>query len=143
MRGVKCIFFFFSSRRRHTRWPRDWSSDVCSSDLGPERQPGGNPPGQVVHPDIRATGLWVFDVHGDAAAVVGKTGAPVQAGWSDRFDRLSRSVRPDQLRSDAGGSLIYERSVVRGGEDPETSVREVLDLLSDGKCLPAELDPLR
>src|SRR5215208_596866 len=28
------LFFFFSSRRRHTRWPRDWSSDVCSSDLG-------------------------------------------------------------------------------------------------------------
>src|SRR5437870_6955015 len=27
------ILFFFSSRRRHTRWPRDWSSDVCSSDL--------------------------------------------------------------------------------------------------------------
>src|SRR5690625_7965788 len=25
--------FFVSSRRRHTRWPRDWSSDVCSSDL--------------------------------------------------------------------------------------------------------------
>src|SRR5690625_6883925 len=31
---VCCILmFFFSSRRRHTRWPRDWSSDVCSSDL--------------------------------------------------------------------------------------------------------------
>src|SRR5699024_11963513 len=29
--------FFFSSRRRHTRSKRDWSSDVCSSDLGPER----------------------------------------------------------------------------------------------------------
>src|SRR5437660_8501072 len=29
--------FFFSSRRRHTRWPRDWSSDVCSSDLLPKR----------------------------------------------------------------------------------------------------------
>src|SRR5699024_5003483 len=28
------IFFFFSSRRRHTRSKRDWSSDVCSSDLG-------------------------------------------------------------------------------------------------------------
>src|SRR5215470_13183074 len=27
-------FFFFSSRRRHTRCYRDWSSDVCSSDLG-------------------------------------------------------------------------------------------------------------
>src|SRR5215208_5570006 len=29
------MFFFFSSRRRHTSWPRDWSSDVCSSDLDP------------------------------------------------------------------------------------------------------------
>src|SRR2546421_5180066 len=28
-------FFFFSSRRRHTRSDRDWSSDVCSSDLSP------------------------------------------------------------------------------------------------------------
>src|SRR3712207_8875587 len=27
------MFFFFSSRRRHTRYWRDWSSDVCSSDL--------------------------------------------------------------------------------------------------------------
>src|SRR5258707_10953996 len=27
------IIFFFSSRRRHTRYWRDWSSDVCSSDL--------------------------------------------------------------------------------------------------------------
>src|SRR5438067_13897635 len=29
----KLCFFFFSSRRRHTRSKRDWSSDVCSSDL--------------------------------------------------------------------------------------------------------------
>src|SRR6266481_8727188 len=28
------LSFFFSSRRRHTRWNCDWSSDVCSSDLG-------------------------------------------------------------------------------------------------------------
>src|SRR5690606_41046020 len=28
-----CGIFFFSSRRRHTRFSRDWSSDVCSSDL--------------------------------------------------------------------------------------------------------------
>src|SRR3989442_15616758 len=32
------IFFFFSSRRRHTRCGRDWSSDVCSSDLPPPRR---------------------------------------------------------------------------------------------------------
>src|SRR5215510_14566701 len=44
-RCILWFIFFFSSRRRHTRWPRDWSSDVCSSDLcataierGPRRE---------------------------------------------------------------------------------------------------------
>ena len=32
--GGLCVIFFFSSRRRHTRQACDWSSDVCSSDLG-------------------------------------------------------------------------------------------------------------
>src|SRR5256886_8294008 len=32
------FFFFFSSRRRHTRFDCDWSSDVCSSDLGGPRR---------------------------------------------------------------------------------------------------------
>src|SRR5207302_5516823 len=32
------IIFFFSSRRRHTRFSRDWSSDVCSSDLSGVRR---------------------------------------------------------------------------------------------------------
>src|SRR5690606_39583363 len=31
------VFFFFSSRRRHTRFSRDWSSDVCSSDLAADQ----------------------------------------------------------------------------------------------------------
>src|SRR2546430_17197478 len=30
---ILTVFFFFSSRRRHTRFDCDWSSDVCSSDL--------------------------------------------------------------------------------------------------------------
>src|SRR5438445_12937768 len=33
MSALFFFFFFFSSRRRHTRYWRDWSSDVCSSDL--------------------------------------------------------------------------------------------------------------
>src|SRR5256885_5823638 len=36
MNSRKLKFFFFSSRRRHTRLQGDWSSDVCSSDLGLE-----------------------------------------------------------------------------------------------------------
>src|SRR5699024_12054790 len=38
MCGMLC-YFFFSSRRRHTRSKRDWSSDVCSSDLNIGRLP--------------------------------------------------------------------------------------------------------
>src|SRR5690606_40735823 len=37
-------FFFFSSRRRHTRFSRDWSSDVCSSDLLSLMFEPGDPP---------------------------------------------------------------------------------------------------
>src|SRR2546430_5084367 len=32
---TRCVSLFFSSRRRHTRFDCDWSSDVCSSDLSP------------------------------------------------------------------------------------------------------------
>src|SRR5690606_39496348 len=34
--ALHIYIFFFSSRRRHTRFSRDWSSDVCSSDLFPD-----------------------------------------------------------------------------------------------------------
>src|SRR6266511_266467 len=53
------FFFFFSSRRRHTRFSRDWSSDVCSSDLR-----GSNPPDawvwspQPTHQAIVTLELW-------------------------------------------------------------------------------------
>src|SRR5699024_12022756 len=43
--------FFFSSRRRHTRSKRDWSSDVCSSDL---RLPGDAPDGPAAWPERSA-----------------------------------------------------------------------------------------
>src|SRR4030042_2864535 len=42
-----CIFF--SSRRRHTRCSRDWSSDVCSSDLYKRAKKAGLPPGSLVY----------------------------------------------------------------------------------------------
>src|SRR5207247_8346218 len=47
------FFFFFSSRRRHTRSTRDWSSDVCSSDL---RQPHVCVSRCAVQPPDRKTG---------------------------------------------------------------------------------------
>src|SRR2546430_13695597 len=41
------VFFFFSSRRRHTRFDCDWSSDVCSSDLIPATARPGTSQDQV------------------------------------------------------------------------------------------------
>src|SRR3989475_11075643 len=50
-------FFFFSSRRRHTRFDCDWSSDVCSSDLAPASRL--SPPDiSQMSPEERATRLY-------------------------------------------------------------------------------------
>src|SRR2546429_2105036 len=58
------IFFFFSSRRRHTRCSRDWSSDVCSSDLRVGI-------GIMLAPN-KITGVWV-NIKGFAARGTGAT----------------------------------------------------------------------
>src|SRR5436189_3216512 len=55
------FFFFFSSRRRHTRYIGDWSSDVCSSDLGSwlrqRKREGAAPAGRALHPERSAVQL--------------------------------------------------------------------------------------
>src|SRR5256885_5588074 len=61
------LFFFFSSRRRHTRLQGDWSSDVCSSDLceggtwrrrcSPMAQRGQQLGGRNAGPDRKSTRL--------------------------------------------------------------------------------------
>src|SRR5207253_8624805 len=63
----------FSSRRRHTRWPRDWSSDVCSSDLC--RSSGNSQTGSSV---ASPGGL------GAAQAAQGPEGKPGDEGGGDR-----------------------------------------------------------
>src|SRR6266705_2498201 len=55
---VNCYFFFFSSRRRHTRSYGDWSSDVCSSDLGA----GG-----------RKAANWLYGIASRDGSVIGVT----------------------------------------------------------------------
>src|SRR5690348_11368037 len=74
------FFFFFSSRRRHTRWTGDWSSDVCSSDLG-----------ALVVTGAPARALW--RVREDGAGLGSRTpaDAPAWPGWEDA------AVPPRQL----------------------------------------------
>src|SRR5690349_23690024 len=52
--AIVVCFFFFSSRRRHTRSLRDWSSDVCSSDLQADAGDRANDSLRVDAPSLRA-----------------------------------------------------------------------------------------
>src|SRR5216683_3578642 len=54
------FFFFFSSRRRHTRSDRDWSSDVCSSDL--TNQISSSPDSAVKHNSVSKTAEMVLEI---------------------------------------------------------------------------------
>src|SRR5688572_31535794 len=62
--GLVYLFFFFSSRRRHTRFDCDWSSDVCSSDLALRR--GGNLADDLsrLQPRLKADQVGVIEVVG-------------------------------------------------------------------------------
>src|SRR5699024_12178008 len=68
-------FFFFSSRRRHTRSKRDWSSDVCSSDLGYSQ-------GGITAGSLAADPAFLADVNVTALMTVGApiSDFPVDSG---------------------------------------------------------------
>src|SRR2546430_3450455 len=96
---IVSLFFFFSSRRRHTRFDCDWSSDVCSSDLLTARlrpftgryvcaEHGG---GQELVADRASPGDWetfVLIYGGDAAPMSGdrseerRVGKECRSRWS-------------------------------------------------------------
>src|SRR4030043_51889 len=73
------FFFFFSSRRRHTRCSRDWSSDVCSSDLIFDFSNG--PPKIHEHDNKPATG-WGINID-DRLVLFYVHESDVGDGWED------------------------------------------------------------
>src|SRR5271170_4350595 len=103
------LSFFFSSRRRHTRSTRDWSSDVCSSDLGAPYVENGiheSPGGFDVVTAVEERGVaaqaivdergvsaargiteafFVTEVHGDIADAHFGSGALGAKGYGDAF----------------------------------------------------------
>src|SRR6266511_5774576 len=97
------VSFLFSSKRRHTRFSRDWSSDVCSSDL---IEPIQSPSGEIVPPDNYLPALRsLCDEHGIWLVVDEvKTGL----GRTGRFLAIEHSgVIPDAviLGKGLGGGL--------------------------------------
>src|SRR5439155_11533935 len=94
---------FFSNRRRHTRWPRDWSSDVCSSDLRPGVHLGKHGGAQAGR--IRADSHFQEPRHGGQEASGGRRG-----GESRR-----RRTRGAGSSDGAGGARSEERRVGKEG----------------------------
>src|SRR5690606_22933265 len=98
---LPCLLFFFSSRRRHTRFSRDWSSDVCSSDL--LHVLGDDPHHLVLDPveELGREGLPV--IHEDEPeAILGRVlAAPVRAPPLRKTNILKPPSRV--TRSPAGG----------------------------------------
>src|SRR3989449_10253339 len=115
MSVVSCAvsFFFFSSRRRHTRCSRDWSSDVCSSDL--VRSPSlawrvmqGKGYGRV---DLRVDDAgrpWVLEVNPnpDLTDEAGLSRMAQAAGWE--YPELVRRIAEVALRDTQGAKAARE-----------------------------------
>src|SRR3712207_8484735 len=75
-------FFFFSSRRRHTRYWRDWSSDVCSSDLISE---GFLPPAWAIVWFVLAAPFFVLGLRSVARQVQASPESKLTLGMSGAF----------------------------------------------------------
>src|SRR5690625_5248647 len=111
--------FFFSSRRRHTRWPRDWSSDVCSSDLEVAKALGPGLRDSKVLWLSSAAGVEAADLArwlgGEAAVVraMPNTPALVQTGATALY--ANRYVRDDQR--DLAESLMRAVGITRWLDD--------------------------
>src|SRR2546427_9496903 len=81
--AIRIICFFFSSRRRHTRFDCDWSSDVCSSDL--------------VDDELEQAHSLRLDGPVSASYSMGTSGGAKGRPWQNPFaERLIGSIRRDR-----------------------------------------------
>src|SRR5437870_6406094 len=106
------ILFVFSSRRPHTSWPRDWSSDVCSSDLNSERKRLA-----TLHQDVKdlllrgrsakAQGVWRTARDYFTAARTKAADEPGLEGLCREADRCNQIGRAS-CRERGGVSVVAE-----------------------------------
>src|SRR5216684_8024868 len=90
--------FFFSSRRRHTRGSRDWSSDVCSSDLAdPRAGDGAGILVQIPHTFFKRKAAEIgFQLPKPGDYAVGALFMPKETAWR----KVIQSIIADQIRAE-------------------------------------------
>src|SRR3989475_11823947 len=110
-------FFFFSSRRRHTRFDCDWSSDVCSSDLGARPHPCA--PRRPAAVRRRGTRGRVPERLRRRLRVAPGDDAPAVALLHSRAAHRARRLRPGaRARASGGDAIVQDRlGETNGGED--------------------------
>src|SRR5215211_9259931 len=115
---VSWVFFFFSSRRRHTRSLCDWSSDVCSSDLvRVARHPREGPAGKAADEQFDSFARWTDAVAVHLAADVGELlGELLPAASMLRLSRLvvlGAGAHGKPERQPSSGELVDGRRLLR------------------------------
>src|SRR6266498_4821645 len=102
-------FFFFSSRRRHTRCGRDWNSDVCSSDLGRAGLPGWA--------DAGAARAACDCVQRCRVAAHGGAAARLWRGGGEAGERLAAPLAGFWREAGCGAAGVLVLAGVECGED--------------------------
>src|SRR6266542_4649770 len=104
--GSGASVFFFSSRRRHTSCYRDWSSDVCSSDLGGRIELGLTQENGAVAVSVADTGPGITPA---------ERGRIFRPFWSrdGRGTGLGLAIA-NELAQALGGQIVLETEVGRG-----------------------------
>src|SRR5438132_10498461 len=118
------MFFFFSSRRRHTRSLCDWSSDVCSSDL-----PEASADEIVAAAKAANAHEFIRQLEDGYDTVIGERGATLSGGQRQRVAIARALIRNAPI-------LILDEPMTGLDVESEATVRQALDRLMAGKtCL--------
>src|ERR1041385_327960 len=127
---VSCFFFFFSSRRRHTICSRDWSSDVCSSDLSQDAVPWYEPPlfddkGEPILDYVLAqdTILWVAQgpIADRTTELLGRTDIPIvvlRQQLDEQIRRVEQGLEPMNFFHESP-AMIHPTGSAPDYSDPE------------------------
>src|SRR3712207_7278180 len=87
------VIIFFSSRRRHTRYWRDWSSDVCSSDLAQAIRPFDAQGVVEVLDRVGDGGVLIVEGEGGGAEGLGRLGARAALPSRSEERRVGKECR--------------------------------------------------